>query len=333
MKALHFEKIEDIEESTWADVGLDDIAKKLFQRGIFDEIEVIFAAKEAKRITQKRKGNEKKIAFLKTDVIQQFGFSLHFFASEEDSVVVLRTLRCEKVVLKKPALMEFLAKPELNEISTMLAKDLEPYSTDWTSEHPTKPEKGPHELARADRIYLELIYNLRHYWKSRMRALNAILNYEKDYEDLVKKLETVDVALDSLESSDNLRQVIDIILVVGNYMNSTSKQAQGFKLSSLHRLTFLKGHKNTFSFLHYVEKIIRENYPEVLNFVLELKTTFPAAKVFIEQLKQDYAIFSASIRNIDSSLQNGNLSDSSTFHPEDQFLNTVLKGLPDARMK
>ncbi|GME78507.1 unnamed protein product [Ambrosiozyma monospora] len=164
-----------------------------------------------------------------------------------------------------------------------------------------------------------------------MRALNAILNYEKDYEDLVKKLETVDVALDSLESSDNLRQVFDIILVVGNYMNDTSKQAQGFKLSSLQRLTFLKDHKNTFSFLHYVEKIIRENYPELLNFVLELKTTFPAAKVSIEQLKQDCAIFSASIKNIDSSLQNGNLSDSSTFHPEDKFLKTVLRGLPHAR--
>ncbi|GME86492.1 unnamed protein product [Ambrosiozyma monospora] len=116
-------------------------------------------------------------------------------------------------------------------------------------------------------------------------------------------------------------------------MNDTSKQAQGFKLSSLQRLTFLKDHKNTFSFLHYVEKIIRENYPELLNFVLELKTTFPAAKVSIEQLKQDCAIFSASIKNIDSSLQNGNLSDSSTFHPEDKFLKTVLRGLPNARVK
>ncbi|GME90078.1 unnamed protein product [Ambrosiozyma monospora] len=214
MKPLHFEKIEDTEESIWADVGSDDTAKQLFEKGIFDEIEVIFAAKEAKRIAKKKKEDEKKITFLKTDVTQQFGICLHSFASDEDSVVVLRILRCEKVVLEKPALLEFLAKPELNEISTMLAKNFEPYSTDWTSEHPTKPEKDPNELARADRIYLELIYNLSHYWKSRMRALNAILNYEKDYEDLVKKLETVDVALDSLESSDNLRQVFDIILVV-----------------------------------------------------------------------------------------------------------------------
>ncbi|KAH3661242.1 hypothetical protein OGAPHI_006649 [Ogataea philodendri] len=333
LKQLHWEKIDDPVGSFWANNGSEDMAKQLLENGIFDEIEVIFAAKEAKRIARKKKEDAKKISFLSTDVSQQFGICLHSFAGLEDEQVVLKILRCDKDVLDKSALLDFLAKPELNEISTTLAKNFEPYSTDWQNDKDAKLEKDPNELARADRIYLELIYNLQHYWKSRMRALNAILNYEKDYEELVNKLETLEKALESIGNSNTLRKVFDIILVVGNYMNDKSKQAQGFKLSTLQRLGFLKDHKNIISFLHYVEKIIRENYPELITFVEDLKPTIVAANISVEQLKSDCQQFTQSIRNIDASLQDGNLSDPSSFHPMDKFLHVVFRGLPNARSK
>ncbi|ODV87610.1 hypothetical protein CANARDRAFT_26987 [[Candida] arabinofermentans NRRL YB-2248] len=333
LKQLHWEKIEDTVDSFWANMGSDEMAKQLLDSGVFDEIEVIFAAKEAKRIAKKKKDEEQKISFLKTDISQQFGICLHSFSAYDDERVVMKILRCDKEVLDKNALLDFLAKPELNEISTTMAKNLEPYSTDWQAETQQKPEKDPNDLARADRVYLELIYNLQHYWRSRMRALNAILNYEKEYDDLVVKLELVEKALSSLESSEALRKVFDIILIVGNYMNDTSKQAHGFKLSTLQRLSFLKDHKNSISFLHYVEKVIRENYPELISFVDELKPIVLAAKISVEQLSTDCRSFIQSIKNIDASLQDGNLSDASTFHPQDKFLHVVLRGLPNARTK
>ncbi|KAG7911649.1 hypothetical protein KL906_000970 [Ogataea polymorpha] len=333
LKQLHWEKIDDPVGSFWANMGSEDMAKQLLENGIFDEIEVIFAAKEAKRIARKKKEDAKKISFLSTDVSQQFGICLHSFSGLDDEQVVAKILRCDKDVLDKSALLDFLAKPELNEISNTLAKNFEPYSTDWQNDKEAKHDKDPSELARADRIYLELIYNLQHYWKSRMRALNAILNYEKDYEEYVKKLEMLEKALESLENSKTLRKVFDIILIVGNYMNDKSKQAHGFKLSTLQRLGFLKDHKNLISFLHYVEKVIRENYPELISFVDDLKPTIDAANISVEQLKNDCQMFSQSIRNIDASLQDGNLSDPSKFHPMDKFLHVVFRGLPNARAK
>lgn len=74
------------------------------------------------------------------------------------------------------------------DVTNNLARNFQPYSTDWTRENskqPNKPEKDPSELARADHIYLELCYNLQHYWKSRMRALLIVTTYRRDYNDLV----------------------------------------------------------------------------------------------------------------------------------------------------
>lgn len=334
LKQLHWEKIEDTEDSFWHNMGSEHLAKDLLENGIFDEIEDIFAAKEAKRIAKKKNSDISKISFLKTDISQQFGIALHSFSQLEDEEIVSKILKCHPDVLEKSTLLEFLQKPELNEISTSLAKSFAPYSTDWTdSSIPEKPEKNPNELARADRIYLELIYNLQHYWRSRMRSLNAVLNYQKDYEDLVKKLELLENALTCLQDSDSLRKVFDIILIVGNYMNDTTKQAQGFKLNTLQRLGFLKDQNNSTSFLHYVEKVIRIKYPELESFYEELKPTIPAAKISVEQLQKDCQFFVNQVKNIDSSLQEGNLSDSSKFHPDDKFLQVVLRGLPNARTK
>ncbi|KAM9910526.1 hypothetical protein OXX69_004397 [Metschnikowia pulcherrima] len=158
-------------------------------------------------------------------------------------------------------------------------------------------------------------------------------SYEKDYEDLVKKLRSIDAAVGSIKHSKHLRSVFDIILAVGNYMNDTSKQAKGFRLSSLQRLGFVKDDKNSMSFLHYVEKTIRTNYPEVLDFLEELAVCAEVAKYSIEVLSSDTREYAQSIKNVQSSIDFGNLSDVSKFHPQDRVLKLVSPLLPKAKKK
>lgn len=88
-----------------------------------------------------------------------------------------------------------------------------------------------------------------------MRALTVVTSYEREYNELLAKLRKVDKAVSALQESDNLRNVFNVILAVGNFMNDTSKQAQGFKLSTLQRLTFIKDTTNSMTFLNYVEKL------------------------------------------------------------------------------
>lgn len=334
LKQLHWEKIESNGGSSfWSKSKSHNIANDLMNKGVFDEIELIFAAKEIKKLATKKKEDIDKLTFLPRDVAQQFGINLHYYNNISDEEVIAKVLRCDKDVISNIAVLEFFGKEEVVEIPNTLARNLEPYSTDYKVDEPSKPDKDPNELQRPDRIYLELIYNLQHYWKSRIRSLTVICNYTKDYEDLVKKLRLIDETVESINQSKHLKSVFEIILAVGNYMNDTTKQAQGFKLSSLQRLSFMKDDKNSMTFLHYVEKIIRTQYPELLEFINELSKCLETAKFSIETIANDCKEYSQSIKNVQSSIDIGNLSDVSKFHPQDRLLKVILPALPRAKRK
>lgn len=336
LKQLHWEKMDALEsnsQSFWKNAQPHDVVAKLMEKGVLEEIEEIFAAKEIRNLATKKREDVDKITFLPRDTAQQFGINLHFFNSFSDQEVVDKVLRCEKDVLNNHTVLEFLAKDEIVEVPNSLALSLQPYATDYTSGEISKPEKDPAELQRPDRIYLELIYNLQHYWKSRIRALRTISSFEKDYDDLVRKLRSLDQAVAKIKESENLRRVFEIILAVGNYMNDTTKQAKGFKLSSLLRLGFVKDDKNSMSFLHYVEKIIRFNYPEYLGFLEELNSCTQAANYSIEVINMDCRDYMQAIRNVQSLIDVGNLSDVSKFHPQDRVLKVVTPTLPKAKKK
>lgn len=334
MKQLHWEKFDNETDHTfWKDSQSATLATDLKRRGVFDEIELIFAAKEIKKLATKKKEDVDKFSFLPRDVSQQFGINLHSFNSLSDEELVAKILRCDKDVITNAAVLEFFGKEEIVEISNSLARNFEPYSSDYKADEVSKPEKDPNELQRPDRIYLELIYNLQHYWKSRNRALKMAASYEKDYEDLMTRLRAIDEAVDVLKNSSNLKKVFEIILTVGNYMNDSTKQAQGFKLSSLQRLSFIKDDKNSMSFLHYVEKIVRIQYPELLGFVEELNKCVQISKYSIESISNECKEYAQSIKNVQSSIDIGNLSDVSKFHPQDRILKVVLPTLPKAKRK
>ncbi|CCG20562.1 Bni1 formin [Candida orthopsilosis Co 90-125] len=335
LKQLHWEKIDhtEVDNSFWKEPNSDTLASELMSKGVFDEIEIIFAAKEIKKLASKKKEDMDKVSFLSRDVAQQFSINLHAFSSLSDDELVMKVLRCDKDVVTNLSVLEFFGKEEITEITNSAVRNFEPYSTDYKTDEITKPDKDPSELQRPDRIFLELMYNLQHYWKSRTRALSVIAQYEKDYDDLVSKLRAIDASVDSIKNSKHLKGVFEIILTVGNYMNDSSKQARGFKLSSLQRLGFMKDEKNSMTFLHYVEKLIRTQYPEYLEFLDELAKCNETAKFSIEHIYNDCKDYVQSIKNVQSSVDIGNLSDISKFHPSDRVLKLVLPALPKASRK
>ncbi|CUS24327.1 LAQU0S15e02014g1_1 [Lachancea quebecensis] len=337
LKQLHWEKIDDAEDSIWRDAKAEKFADDLYEKGVLSRLEKAFAAREIKSLASRKKKDSDKLSFLSRDVSQQFGINLHMYSSLTVDEVVSKILRCERDFLSTPSVIEFLSKQEIVEVSNNLARNFAPYTIDWEGissiEGAKPPEKDPAELQRADRIYLELFVNLQTYWSSRMRALKVTTTYEKDYSDLVHKLSMIDKATCSIQQSENLRNVLDVILAVGNFMNDSSKQAQGFRLATLQRLTFIKDDKNSMTFLNYVEKIIRETYPEFNDFLKELEPVVAAVKISIEQVAQDCREFSQSVINVERSVDIGNLSDPTKFHPSDRVLLKVLPILPEARKK
>lgn len=334
LKQMHWDKITNINKTFWTDIEHEELSDKLLAKGVLGEVEKAFVAKSSviklKKSLQTSEDTST-LSFLPRDLAQQFGINLHMFANLPVDKLILKILHCHSDILENISVLEFFNNDSLNEISDSLMRNFFPYSTDFTNPN-RKPKKSPEELDRPDRIYLE-IFNMRAYWKSRSRALLLTQTYQKDYVDLVQKLQVIDEANTSLKASSSLKYVLGIIRSVGNFMNDSSKQAMGFKLDTLQRLKFMKDETNTMTFLHYVEKVIRNEFPEFGSFVDELSALNHLSNIAIEQLENDCHEFGRVIDNVSSSIEKGNLSDSSSFHPEDRIVAKVTGPLENAKIK
>jgi cytokinesis protein len=244
-------------------------------------------------------------------------------------------IHCDNAVLDNQVVMDFLQKDDLCNIPDNTSKQLAVYSKDWTGPDANKQtrEADPSELTREDQIYLYTAFELHHYWKSRMRALALTRTFEPDYEELGDKIRQVVAVSEALRDSVSLMNVLGLILDIGNYMNDANKQARGFKLSSLARLGMVKDDKNESSLADLVERIVRNQYPEWEGFSDEISAVMSVQKINVEQLQVDAKRYVDNIRNVQMSLDSGNLSDPKRFHPQDRVNQIVQRCMKEARRK
>lgn len=244
-------------------------------------------------------------------------------------------IHCDTAVLDNPVVMDFLQKDDLCNIPENTAKVMAPYSKDWTGPDAMSVarEQDPAELTRQDQIYLQTAFELHYYWKSRMRALALTRSYEPDYDEITEKMRQVVEVSESLRDSVSLMNVLGLILDIGNYMNDANKQARGFKLSSLSRLAMVKDDKNQSTLADLVERIVRQQYPEWDTFVNDIQGVMTAQKINIEQLQADAKKYIDNVRNVQMSLDSGNLSDPKKFHPQDRVSQVVQRCMKEARRK
>jgi cytokinesis protein len=340
LKALHWEKVDSPQTTVWATRGLTSEEKEekyqeLSKKGVLEEVEKLFMAKEIKQLGKKQdKKNEKK-QVISRDLMHNFQISMAKFSSVSVEDFVNMVIHCDKRILDDPVVMEFLQKNDFCDIPDNTAKLMAPYAKDWTGPNAAAStrEQDPNELTREDQIYLYTAYELHGYWKSRMRALALTRTYETDYDEISNKLLDVSRVSESLRDSTSLISVLGLILDIGNFMNDANKQANGFKLSTLSRLGMLKDDKNESTFADLVERIVRNQYSGWEGFTDEIGGVITAQKINVEQLIQDAKKYIDNVKNIQMSLDAGNLSDPTKFHPDDKVAIIVQRSMKEARRK
>ena len=341
LKALHWEKVDTPQVTVWAGHAPsheDKEAKyiELSKKGVLDEVEKLFLAKET-RILGAGAGAKKsdKKQLISRDLMHTFQIAMAKFSSYSADEVVRMIITCDKEVLDSTVVMEFLQKDDLCNIPENVGKLMAPYSKDWTGPDAktSAREQDPGELTREDQVYLQTAFELHHYWKARMRALTLTRTFEADYDEISGHLREVVKVAESVRDSVALMNVLGLILDIGNYMNDANKQASGFKLSSLARLGMIKDDKNETTFADLVERIVRKQYPEWEGFTDEIGGVVGAQKLNIEQLEGEAKRYIDTVRNVQSSLDAGNLSDPHKFHPKDRVAVVVSRSMKDARRK
>ncbi|KAF7542364.1 hypothetical protein G7046_g10174 [Stylonectria norvegica] len=340
LKALHWDKVDAPETSHWAAHApsaeeREEKYNELSRKGILDEVEKLFLAKEIKKIGGRGSKKDDKKQIISSDLRKAYEIAFAKFSQHSVERVVQMIIHCDTGVLDNPVVMDFLSKDDLCNVPDNTAKQLAPYSKDWTGPDAEAQarEQDPNELTRQDQLYLFTAFELHHYWKSRMRALALTRSFEVDYDEINEKIRQVVTVSESLRDSVSLMNVLGLILDIGNYMNDANKQARGFKLSSLARLAMVKDDKNESTLADLVERIVRNQYPEWESFANDIGAVMTVQKVNIEQLQADARRYIDNIRNVQMSLDSGNLSNPKKFHPQDRVSQIVQRCMKDARRK
>uniref|UniRef100_H2LUA1 Formin-like 3 n=1 Tax=Oryzias latipes TaxID=8090 RepID=H2LUA1_ORYLA len=142
------------------------------------------------------------------------------------------------------------------------------------------------QLAEEDRFML--LFSKIERLTQRMNIITFVGNFADNISMLTPQLNAVIAASGSVKSSPKLKRMLEIILALGNYMNSSKRGCvYGFKLQSLDLLLDTKSTDRKMTLLHYIALIVKEKYPELANFYNELHFVDKAAAVSLENVLLD----------------------------------------------
>lgn len=142
------------------------------------------------------------------------------------------------------------------------------------------------QLAEEDRFML--IFSKIERLTQRMNIITFVGNFADNVNMLTPQLNAIIAASGSVKSSPKLKRLLEIILALGNYMNSSKRGCvYGFKLQSLDLLLDTKSTDRKMTLLHYIALIVKEKYPELANFYNELHFVDKAAAVSLENVLLD----------------------------------------------
>ena len=144
------------------------------------------------------------------------------------------------------------------------------------------------KLANAEKFFTELMtvndLNIH------LEFMLARKSFPEDIEALSSQIKTIVNALKSLDESKKLKQSLEIILALGNYMNGGSMRggAMGFKIKSLTGLTEMRGATPNVTFMHIFVYQLLDNKKELDMFPNELPDVTPASKLDFEFIKSQF---------------------------------------------
>ncbi|BFZ14740.1 hypothetical protein BsWGS_17779 [Bradybaena similaris] len=207
-------------------------------------------------------------------------FLKQFRMEHEEIVRLLREGRCEKFGAERlRSLLKLL--PSQEEIDAFNAY----------SGHIDK-------LGNAEKFFFCLM-KLPNY-RMRIEGLLIMEEFNINMEWIRPSIEAVIQAAKDIQDSQSLKELIYLILISGNYLNSGNYagNAAGFKLSSLLKLTEIRANKPGMNLLHYVAQEAEEKNPRLLKFPQEMSFLKDAAQVSIETLTADINTIASKVRAI-----------------------------------
>ncbi|XP_077464779.1 protein diaphanous homolog 1 isoform X2 [Stigmatopora argus] len=139
----------------------------------------------------------------------------------------------------------------------------------------------------------------------RLQATLFKLQFEEQLNNIKPDVVSVTAACEELTKSAAFSKLLEIILLVGNYMNAGSRngKAFGFSISYLCKLRDTKSADLKQTLLHFLADVCTEQYPEVLSFPDQLIHVEKASRVSAETLQKNVEIMGRQIKNLEKDIE------------------------------
>uniref|UniRef100_UPI00359027B3 protein diaphanous homolog 1-like n=1 Tax=Myxine glutinosa TaxID=7769 RepID=UPI00359027B3 len=140
--------------------------------------------------------------------------------------------------------------------------------------------------------------------RTRLNAILFKLQFEEQVASVKPDIVAVTAACEELQKSQHFSELLEIVLLIGNYMNAGSRNAQtfAFNISFLCKLKDTKSADQQKTLLHFLAEICEEKYPEVLRFTEELSHLEKASKVSAEMIQKNLRQMAKQIQQLEKDL-------------------------------
>ncbi|XP_067580159.1 protein diaphanous homolog 2 isoform X2 [Pseudorca crassidens] len=141
--------------------------------------------------------------------------------------------------------------------------------------------------------------------RPRLNSILFKLTFEEHVNNIKPSIIAVTLACEELKKSESFNRLLELVLLVGNYMNSGSRNAQslGFKINFLCKIRDTKSADQKTTLLHFIAEICEEKYRDILKFPEELEHVESASKVSAQILKSNLAAMEQQIVHLERDIK------------------------------
>lgn len=268
MKKLNWKSIEPqkiLQSSLWVKCQEESLATK----DMFADLSQAFATKPSKIVVGKSSFKLSHQVLDGKTAQNVLIFKRGFVKGLTNEQIVLKIMKCDVSADVIEGLMQCL--PHVDQMKRLC----------------NLKETGSQQLSEAEELVVSLgsIQDL-------MPRLRTIC-FKQNFADLVEYLEPsmtfATLACIEIKSSEKLAKILELILTIGNYMNSASicGPAFGFEISFIAKIGEIKDSDNKRTLLHFLVDLIKQKHPHLLSLCDEMLHLKNVGNVHSERIQND----------------------------------------------
>ncbi|CAO3653877.1 unnamed protein product [Mucor hiemalis] len=261
------------------------LVSKLSRADVFSAIEKTFAQKPAVDLSKRKRKIPAVVELLDSRKAYNMSIFLTSLPKEFELTKFPHYVSTMALCISEEHVLENLIKfaPDLDEIGK-----LKKYTESQDVANLSDPDKLSLQMLKVPQ------------YKQRIMCLLFKNTFWDKVERIEKEMNAILAASVGLLTGKKFKQLLQMILVLGNYMNGNTNRggAFGIKISSINKIVDTKGATST-TLLHFLVDTVETSFPKVLGFLDQLKECEEASKVNKVELVSEFSNIKKGLKQFD----------------------------------